>query len=257
MTIADLHVVRASDILTISLSRPSKKNAITRAMYTELTASLRTASTDPEIAAVIIRGEGGNLSSGNDLGDFLHALPHERGTQALDFLHALVDLKTPLLIAVEGIAIGIGVTMLLHADVVVAADNAVFRLPFIELGLCPEGASTLLLPERAGPLVAARHLLFGDVFDVAEAKRAGLVTDIVAPSQADAHVHALALQLAAKPRAALLQAKELLRAPARERLHEAINREGQAFIELLASPEATQRMQNLLKPGRDREKSSS
>lgn len=223
-------------VVTIRLSRPEKKNAISLAMYEAMTAALKAAAEDPAVRVAVIRG-GDDFSAGNDLADFLAG--GEAGLKPiLDFLDALSGFPKPLVAGVRGSAIGIGTTMLLHCDVVLATPSARFALPFVQLGLVPEAASSLLLPAAVGRLKASWWLLTGEGFDAEAALQAGLITRLIGETTLDAELDATTARLAALPPAAIRQTKALLRAPQEAAVREAMTREVQAFGAQLKSAEA-------------------
>lgn len=224
-------------VTTIRLNRPEKKNAVTLAMYDAMTAALAAAVEDPAVRLVILRG-GPDFSAGNDLSDFLAGGGETGLKSVLGFLDAVSRFPKPLVAGVEGVAIGIGTTVLLHCDVVLAAPSARFALPFTQLALVPEAASSLLLPATAGRLRASWWLLTGEGFDAAAALDAGLVTRVVADGALDAELHAVAARLAALPPAAIRQTKALLRAPVQDAVRDAMAREAAAFGAQLNSAEA-------------------
>ncbi|WP_395675964.1 enoyl-CoA hydratase [Inquilinus sp.] len=224
-------------VMTIRLNRPEKKNAINRAMYEALTAALRAAATARSVRVVVLRG-GDDFSAGNDIADFL-ANGKSAGMQpVLDFLDALSTFPKPLVAGVRGSAIGIGTTLLLHCDVVLATPSARFALPFVQLGLVPEAASTLLLPAAVGRLKASWWLLTGEGFDAEAALQAGLITRLIGETTLDAELDAVVARLAALPPAAIRQTKALLQAPQEAAVREAMTREVQAFGAQLKSAEA-------------------
>jgi enoyl-CoA hydratase/carnithine racemase len=239
-TPADVLTRLEAHVLTVTLQRPQKKNAFTHAMYEAAADALRRAAADGEVRVVVIEGSGGSFSAGNDLRDFLERPPQGEDSPVFQFLRALATLETPVLAAVDGPAVGIGTTMLLHCDYVAASERARFALPFVNLGLSPEGASSLLLALRAGPLVAQELLLFGEPFDAAHALRAGLVNRVLPAGELAAHVAERAATLAAKPPESVRATKRLLRAPWRAQVLETLQREGAVFLERLHSPEATE-----------------
>ncbi|WP_225765252.1 enoyl-CoA hydratase-related protein [Inquilinus sp. Marseille-Q2685] len=224
-------------VLTIRLNRPEKKNAISLAMYEAMTAALKAAAEDPAARVAVIRG-GEDFSAGNDIADFLAAGGESGLTPIVDFLDALSTFPKPLVAGVRGAAIGIGTTLLLHCDVVLASATARFQLPFIQLGLVPEAASSLLLPAAVGRLKASWWLLTGEGFDADAAFAAGLITKLVADETLDAELDAAAAHLAALPPAALRQTKALLRGPQEAAVREAMTREVEAFGAQLKSAEA-------------------
>jgi len=227
--------------LTLSLNRPEKKNALTSAMYVALHQQLELARTDSSVRVVVLKGEGGIFTSGNDLLDFRRTL--ESGiaiseTSALRFMHALLDFPKPVVASVEGMAIGIGATLLLHCDLVVAADNSRFHLPFLQLGLVPEYASSYLLPRLAGRAKASRYLMLCEPFDAHTAHELGLVSHVCKAAELDATTNAITSQLAALPAAALRASKALINNEERKKmLAEVMQRELAAFTTGLASPE--------------------
>lgn len=233
-------------VLELCLDRPEKKNALTRAMYTTLAEALTDAGRDDTVGAVLLEGRGG-FCAGNDLNDFIDA-PPGLDSPVLDFLLALHRLECPLVAAVSGPAVGIGTTMLLHCDLVYCAPDASFRLPFVALGLCPEAASSLLLPERIGARRAAEMLLLNEPLDAETAAACGLVNAVVAGAELSAHARARARQLAAQPRAALRTAKRLLKTPATgaDPIAERLRLESERFRELLQSEEAQTRLRATL-----------
>ena len=221
------------------LDRPAKKNALTRAMYARLADALAEAADDPAVRVVVLSGRGGVFTGGNDLGDFMQDPPTEPDSPVFRFLSAAVGFPKPLVAAVAGPAVGIGTTILLHCDLAYAAPDALFKMPFVDLGLVPEAASSLLLPRLAGPVRAAELLLFGDAFTAETAREVGLVNAVVG---GDVVEHALerARALARKPPAAVRQTKALLRRASAEEVGETMAYEGRLFVERLASPEAAE-----------------
>lgn len=230
IVVADPH----PGVRQLTLNRPEKKNALDIASYSELTAALQAADADENVHAIIITGAHGSFCSGNDLADFLR---FSDPTPARGLLRALVLVETPLIAAVEGVAIGIGATMLLHCDLVVAARSATFRLPFVPLGLTPEGGSSLILPRIAGTKLAAELLLFGDPFTADVADRAGLVNRVVPDGEALPAALALAVRLSELPVDALRAAHRLLHRN-RDQLLAVIDEEIEVFMERLQSEEA-------------------
>jgi len=225
-------------ILGISLNRPERRNAITVAMYAELADAIEAASGDRSIRVITFRGEGQDFAAGNDLADFLNALPRDLDEIPVwRLLRALVNCDIPMVAAVHGNCVGIGTTMLLHCDLVIADDSARFSLPFVDLGLVPEAASSLLLPRLAGRRRAARYLLLGEPFGVDEAMAIGLVSHRAAAGSLDESLERVVDALLAKPPEALREAQRLLRHGTREELIERMSLEGAAFAERLASPE--------------------
>jgi len=186
----------------------------------------------------VLEGKGGVFTAGNDLGDFMANPPAGESSPVFRFLMQLVDLAKPLVVAVDGPAIGIGTTLLLHADYVVATKDARLQMPFTTLGLCPEGGSSLLLPRLVGQARATEWLMFAEPIDVERAREAGLINAIVAKEELSAFALARATALAEKPLGSILLAKKLLRDPHRAETKAAIAREGAHFVERLGSAEA-------------------
>ncbi|MFC4945161.1 enoyl-CoA hydratase-related protein [Pseudonocardia sp. GCM10023141] len=197
-------------VVTIRLNRPVKRNAVTSAMYAQLADALAAADR-AEAAAVVLTGAGGAFTAGNDLRDMVENPPVGDDPPPVRFLAALTALRAVLIAAVDGPAVGVGTTVLLHCDLVYATAASTFRLPFVELGLVPEAASTLLLPRLVGHQRAAELMLFGERFDAAAAHRMGLVTGVVADAgELDAVVAQRTERLAALPHAARYATKALL-----------------------------------------------
>lgn len=223
--------------LGIVLDRPERKNAITFAMYRQLVDSIRAADTDRAVRVIILSGAGGTFTSGNDVADFQKP-QLEFPTPGIQFLQTVSTLQKPLLAAVEGHAVGIGTTMLLHCDMVYAAESARFRLPFVNLALCPEGASSYLLPQIAGYKEAARLLMLGEEFDAGAAVRAGIATASVPAGQALPAAIECARALTAKPPQALRATKKLLRRGDAAATANAILAEADQFAQCRTSDEA-------------------
>jgi enoyl-CoA hydratase/carnithine racemase len=232
-------------IRTLVIDRPDKKNAITAAMYTALAADLDAARRDDDVGAVVITGAGAVFTAGNDLRDFLENPPAGEESPVFRFLFALAAFDKPLVAAVRGPAIGIGTTMLLHCDFVFVAPSARFQMPFIDLGLVPEAASTLLLPRLVGDRRAASWLMLGEAFDATTAVAVGIANEIVADDAVLAHAQRIAERLDAKPRQAMRFTKRLLRHD-RADVNAAIRREAELFREALSSSEARAAFQSFL-----------
>ena len=222
----------------IELCRPGKKNAITVAMYEAMAAIVERAEDDPAVRAIVIHGQPEVFTSGNDIVDFLNDPPVGAASPVFRFLTVISQADKPLLAAVTGAAVGIGTTMLLHCDYVVAGQSARLSVPFVNLGLCPEGGSSLLLPLSVGYRRAVELLLFGEPIGAQEAHDWGLVNRVVADAEAIPHALARADALAAKPPAALRGAKSLLKRRLAPLVLQAMHDEGATFAKLLGSPEA-------------------
>ena len=238
MSTSSSHVAatRAGAVLHLELDRPDKKNALTGAMYGALADAVEAAADDASVRAVVLSGRGGVFTAGNDLGDFLMSPPTGEDSVVFRFLRAAAAFPKPLVAAIEGPAIGIGTTILLHCDLAYAAPDARFKMPFVDLGLVPEAASSLLLPMGAGPMRAAELLLFGETFSADVAREAGLVNEVVENPAARAMERAQTL--AAKPPEAVRLTKALLRRPQADAVARVMREEGALFIDRLASPEA-------------------
>ena len=220
----------------VVLDRPDKKNALTVAMYAALADAITSAEHD-DVGALLIGARGDTFTAGNDLRDFLDHPPHGEDAPAIRFLIALATTDVPIVAAVRGNAVGIGTTMLLHCDLVYASPAARFKVPFVDLGLVPEAASSVLLPRRIGRAHAGAALYLGEAITADQAYADGIVTKIVADDELDAHAQAAAQAIAAKPREAVRTTKRLITYD-RDTIVAAIRREGIAFRERLASGEA-------------------
>ena len=239
---SEIEVTDADGLRTIRINRPDKKNALTGAMYTSMADAVRGAASSPTIRAILLTGGDSCFTSGNDVGDFKSrgSEPATVPSPARAFLAALIECPKPVVAAVAGFAIGSGTTMLLHCDLVYASENAVFRMPFVDLGLCPEGGSSLLIPLRGGQLLANELLLLGEAFGPDTALRAGIANAVVAPQNLLAHAETKALALAAKPPEALAASKALLRRADVGGLRAHMTAEFDKFGDLLRGPEAAE-----------------
>jgi enoyl-CoA hydratase/carnithine racemase len=200
----DVRIGAAGGVLSITLARPDRRNAITVAMYSALAEAIEAAAEDESLRLISIRGEGKDFTAGNDLHDFLAELPRKSDDIPVwRLLRALARNQLPLVAAVQGNAVGIGTTMLLHCDLVIAEESARFSLPFVDLGLVPEAASSLMLPRLAGRKRAARYLLLGEPFGALEALDAGIVSHVVADGELAADSGRIVASLLAKPPEAL------------------------------------------------------
>jgi enoyl-CoA hydratase/carnithine racemase len=236
-----VRVEKRGPFVAITLARPERRNAITVAMYAALADAVEEAAADPSVRAILLAGEGQDFAAGNDLADFLEVRPGgDEEIAVWRFLRALAGCETPLIAGVHGNCVGIGTTMLLHCDLVVAEEDTRFSLPFVDLGLVPEAASTLLLPRLAGRRTAARYLLLGEPFGVEEALAIGLVSHRAATGELQRSLSAIVEQLLAKPAEALRSTQRLLRHGARDEILERMRIESAAFAERLAAPEVKQ-----------------
>ena len=242
-------VARVDGICEVRLNRPEKRNAITFLMYEQLTRALGAAQADESVRAVMLSGEGASFSAGNDLQDFLSGPALSAAHPAMQFLRTLATFGKPLLAAVQGQTVGIGVTMLLHCDLIVAARAAQFSLPFVVLGLVPEAGSSLLLPRLIGQQRAAELLLLGQPFNADTAYRLGLVNSVVEEGALLDETRALARAVAQQPPAALAATRRLLRGDTDELL--ARNEEEASIIGAqLQSEEFRARVRAFLTRGR-------
>lgn len=212
----------------IELRRPDKKNAFTGAMYDQLREALIAADADQSVAVILLTGAGNAFSAGNDLEDFLNSPPESVDAPPFRFLKALAQVKKPVIAAVNGLAVGIGATLLLHCDLVFAQDSARFSFPFVALGLVPEGASSLLLPRLVGHRRASEILFFGDPLSASEAQAAGLVNRLVGDQPVLDFALAQAIRLTQLPAGAVLRTKALLKHP--DETLERIDQEAGAFV---------------------------
>jgi enoyl-CoA hydratase/carnithine racemase len=236
LDMADLiEIVRDGSVQIVRMNRPEKKNALTLAMYGGLADALVAGEMDDAIAVHVLVGAGNDFTSGNDLNDFL-SLTGLAGTELERFLFTLAGLSKPVVAAVKGAAVGIGSTMLLHCDLIVAATDSRFQFPFVNLGLVPEAASSLLLPRLVGYHRAAEFLLLGEPFNAAKAQEIGLLNAVVAVGEEEGAALDLAHRLALKPRQALQHAKALLKQEC-EPVMERIRREASLFEAALGSSE--------------------
>ncbi len=224
-------------VLHLRIDRPRRKNALTVEMYAALADAFEAAETDDAVRAIVVTASGDAFTAGNDLADFLDRPPTGEDSAVFRFLGALARGTRPVVAAVHGAAVGIGTTMLLHCDVVVATPDARLMVPFVALGLVPEAGASLLLPLRIGPARAAEMLMLGAPMSGEDAHHTGLVTRLATRDDVDDAAFEAAAALAAQPAAALRATRALLRAPYAEALDAALRREGHAFLAALASDE--------------------
>lgn len=229
-------VEQAPGIVTLRIHRPARRNALDPATYHALAAALRAADADTSVHAIVLTGSEGHFTAGNDLTEFQNRGGGESAGMA--FLRTLVKIQTPIVAAVEGYALGVGVTMLQHCDFVYVARNATLRLPFVSLGLCPEGGSSLLLAHLVGQRTASDWLLSGRTITGEQAHQAGFATEQSEPGQALDQAMEMARHLASQPRDALRLTKTMLREPLREMIDQTLTYEAQHFGERLKTDEA-------------------
>ncbi|WP_417515041.1 enoyl-CoA hydratase [Marinobacter sp.] len=228
-------------ILTVRINRPERKNALTHAMYTTLGDAIEQADSDADIRCVMFTGSDECFTAGNDLSDFASGLKGAfTETPVGRFLFLLANAAKPVVVAVNGPAVGIGTTMLLHCDMVFAGTNARFQMPFASLGLCPEGGSSLLLPSWIGRVRAAELLMLGDAFSADDAYRLGLINRVCAPHETETTAIGACQRLTMQPPAAIRATKKLLSRPTHEELTATMLTEGELFADRLKSPEAAE-----------------
>jgi enoyl-CoA hydratase/carnithine racemase len=230
----------AGGVARIEIARPEKKNAITVAMYQQLADAFTAANADSQVRAIVIHGQPDVFTAGNDLEDFMAHASREQGLDApvFQFMRALGNSEKPVVAAVNGAAVGIGTTMLMHCDLVYCADNAMFSMPFVSLGLCPEFASSLLVPLAAGYHRAAEKLLLSEPISAEEAVEMRIVNRILPPNEVLALAKRQAARFTQLPPASVRETKRLLRSAWKAAGEKAIVEESQSFARLLASPEA-------------------
>ncbi|HEV3426448.1 MAG TPA: enoyl-CoA hydratase [Paraburkholderia sp.] len=234
----EILIARENGVLTITINRPERKNALTPAMYQAMADALASAHEDGAVRAVLLRGHADIFTAGNDIEDFLKNPPTGGDSPVMKFLHTIATFEKPLVAQVAGAAVGVGTTLLLHCDLVYAADTARFAMPFAQLGLCPEAASSLLLPRIAGYQGAAEKLLLGETFDAAEAHRMGFVNRVVAAAELEAFVAAQLAKLVALPASSLRATKSLMKRASEHEIKTQMSEESVHFGKMLLAPEA-------------------
>ncbi len=234
-------------VATIEIARPEKKNAFTGAMYAAFADALRAADADASVRAVLVTGQPGMFSSGNDIDEFLARVPapgeSASTSPALQLMEAVLALEKPLVAAVTGPAVGIGATMLLHCDLVYVADDARIAMPFVSLGLVPEFGSSLILPQLLGRVRAAEKLLLGDPMSGADAVEFGFANAVLPAGEVVNHARRIAERFNRLPPVAVRETKKLLRRAMAGPLREAIAAEAKVFAERLGGPEASEALQ--------------
>ena len=229
---------RQGQTLVLRFNRPEKMNAITRGMYGELAQQLNDAAENPEIRCVVITSEGDHFTSGNDIRDFMSNPPTEEDSTVAKFLGSILEFPKPLLASVKGNAVGVGTTLLLHCDVVVAAPSATFSMPFTSLGLVPEAGSTKLFPELVGYQRAAKIFMTGESFGAEDAVQMGLVAEIA--SDPEKGILEIAEKIAAQPPKAIMNTKALMKANKHDAVAHVMRAEFQLFALALQSEEAAE-----------------
>ena len=230
-------------VATVEIARPEKKNAITQAMYQQMADALNAANADGVVRAVLITGQPGIFTSGNDIEDFMQRPPQSEESSVFQFMKALVGSDKPVIAAVTGAAVGIGTTLLLHCDFVYVSDESRLAMPFVGLGLVPEFASSLLVPELMGARRAAEKLLLGDPFTGADAVECGIANAVLPAAEVVNHARRVAERFNTLPPGAVRDSKRLMRGPQRERILQVIQEEAQIFGRRLRSPEAMEAFQ--------------
>ncbi|MEO9334406.1 enoyl-CoA hydratase [Ectopseudomonas guguanensis] len=236
-----LHIERDGGLLTLRMHRPDKKNALTRAMYAGMAEVLDQAAADPSVRVVLLTGGEQCFTSGNDVADFIQAPPTGLNSEVFQFMRALFEFPKPVVAAVAGPAVGIGTTLLLHCDLVYVARDAQLKMPFVNLGLCPEYGSSLILPRLLGHARAAELLLLGEAFSGQQAAEWGIANQALDDGAATlAKAREMALRFLELASSAVADSKRLMRAPDREQLRKVIEEEGALFGQRLRSPEAVE-----------------
>lgn len=234
-------VEKIGSVLRLTLDNPTKKNAITREMYLQMVEALGDSATDSDVRAVWLRGSGGVFSSGNDVGGF--NAPKGEVPAPAQFVRALVEYPKPIVAEVEGLAVGIGVTLLLHCDIIYAAEGTKFRMPFVNLGVVPEAGSSYLLPRLMGAARAAELILLGRDFDAAEAQELGLISRALPAAEVAAAAEAAATALSKQPPQAMRASRALLRNVSGDALGARINEEFELFFKGVQGPEFAEAVQ--------------
>lgn len=232
----DLLIDTTDQVMTITFNRVDKKNSFTTAMYADMADALANAQLDDNIRVVVFQGHETVFSAGNDIADFLQAPPTALDAPVFRFLRNVSAFTKPVIAAVCGPAVGIGTTLLFHCDLVYAGDNAAFSMPFVNLGVCPEAASSLLAPQRMGYGRAAEALMLGDPFTAEAALEMGLVSRIVPPTEANALAQRQAQRLVTKPSTAVLETKRLMKLSQASAVEQRMTEEAVIFGRMLGEP---------------------
>lgn len=234
----DIKVHAEGGVTTITLNRVERKNSITAAMYGAMADALVAADADAATRVVVFQGHETIFSAGNDIGDFLNKPPAGVDSPVFRFLRGIATFSKPLVASVCGPAVGVGTTMLLHCDLVYAGDNAAFSVPFVNLGLCPEAASSLLIPQMLGYHRAAEAFLLGEPFMAEAALEVGLVNRVLPPTEANNYAQSVARKLAAKPITSLVETKRLMKKGQQQAVIAQMGEEGASFGRMLGEPAA-------------------
>ena len=238
-----IRTVNTNGVAVIEIARPEKKNALTQAMYTAMTEAIVAADADSTIRALLITGQPGIFTSGNDLEDFMQRPPAGEDSPVFQFMKALAECGKPVVAAVTGGAIGIGTTMLLHCDLVYVSDEARLAMPFVTLGLVPEYAASLLIPQRVGHAKATELLLLGEPFNGESAVEMGIANAVLPAAEVVNHARRMAERFNALPPGAVRESKALMRRGQKALVQETIAVEGEIFGKRLRSPEAMEAFQ--------------
>jgi enoyl-CoA hydratase/carnithine racemase len=235
---SEILVHTEAGVTTISFNRLERKNSITSAMYASMADALDAAAADAAVRVLVFQGHETVFSAGNDIGDFLNQAPSTPQSPVFRFMNGIATFPKPVLAAVCGPAVGIGTTLLFHCDLVYAGDNAAFSMPFVNLGICPELGSTLLVPQMFGYHRAAEALLLGEPFMAEAALEVGLVNRVLPPTEANGYAQTQARKLAAKPLSSLIETKRLMKKSSTAVVAERIAEEGASFSRMLREPAA-------------------
>jgi enoyl-CoA hydratase/carnithine racemase len=230
-------------VATIEIARPEKKNALTTAMYQAMADAVDDAVADDAVRALLITGQPGVFTAGNDLEDFMQRPPQGMDSPVFQFMRSLLECDKPVIAAVTGAAVGIGTTMLLHCDLVYVSDEARLAMPFVSLGLVPEYASSLLVPQLMGHVRAAEKLLLGEPFTGADAVECGIANAVLPAGEVVNHARRMAERFNALPPGAVRDTKRLMRGARREAVPQVMRAEGEIFTQRLRSPEAIEAFQ--------------
>jgi enoyl-CoA hydratase/carnithine racemase len=233
----------ADGVATIEIARPDKKNALTLAMYESMTDAVNAAIADPSVRALLITGQPGVFTAGNDLEDFMQRPPSGEDSPVFRFMQALAACEKPVVAAVTGVAVGIGATLLLHCDLVYMSEDAHLSMPFVALGLVPEFASSVLVPQLMGRARATEKLLLGEPITASEAVEFGLANALLPAADVLPHARRMAARFNALPPGAVRATKHLMRSGLKDSTARAIREEAAVFVERLKSPEAKEAFQ--------------
>jgi enoyl-CoA hydratase/carnithine racemase len=241
-----IRVSSLNGVVTIEIARPEKKNALTLAMYDAMTDAIGKAVADDTVRSLLFTGQPGVFTAGNDLEDFMARPPTGEDSPVYRFMRALADCAKPVVAAVSGTAIGIGVTMLLHCDLVYVSESAKLAMPFVSLGLAPEFASSVLVPRLMGHVNAFERLVLGTPFTGAEAVELRLANEALPAEQVLPRARQVAERFGELPAGAVRESKRLLRAGTKDSVERALRAEAAVFLERLRSPEAQEALQAFL-----------